>query len=521
MDTYLMNTRKIGILWFLILCLLAGCAQESEQPLITATQEIAEQATGTPTKPVASVTPAPTDTAVALPTVTQEPTPITPAIIVDSQTLTEDGVITIESVNSVDPGWLVVFADDEDIPGPVLGYETIPSGESKSVSVTIDPYSATSTLHARLHIDAGNSGEFEYPGSDMPVEVGSGEVMESFTVDLELPVPAIDVADQIVAPDGVVRIDEVFALGPSWLVIHTLDAGVVGQAIGQTTVEEGQNRDLEFPIRWRDATAELAAVLYEDKERPGGFNTATDLPVSSEGTPVTAQFEVQLPPDIFVYDQPIIDGKLILERVISEQPGWLVVYNVNDGFPDRIIGFEKVAKGINYLLEVEVVETAVTPQLFLVLHEETNDPAEFNFPTADPAATYNGETIPPTIVHTNPGNYLVTQDQTLGEENEVIIPLVVADLDTWLVIYTQTADGQPDEIIGQAWLPAGVNRNIRIAIPAGMEGENLLAMPHQDGENPREFDYPEGDDVPLQRNRQLVFSPFLLEAYSESASFNP
>ena len=85
----------------------------------------------------------------------------------------------------------------------------------------------------------------------------------------------------------------------------------------------------------------------------------------------------------------------------------------------------------------------------------------------------------------------------------------------------KTADGQPDEMIGQAWLPAGINRDIRIAISASMAGENLLAMLHQDSENPREFDYPDGDDLPLQRNRQLVLSPFLLEAYSEEARVNP
>jgi hypothetical protein len=77
------------------------------------------------------------------------------------------------------------------------------------------------------------------------------------------------------------------------------------------------------------------------------------------------------------------------------------------------------------------------------------------------------------------------------------------------------------EIIGQAWLPAGINREVRIGIPAGMAGENLLAVLHQDGGNPRQFDYPDGDDVPLQRNRQIIISPFLLEELPETATFSP
>lgn len=521
MATSLMIARKIGVLWLLLFVLLLGCAQETEEPQETATQEISEQAAATATSPAAVVTVEPTATAVVLPTITPQPTPIMPAIEVADQTLTEEGAVLIKSVTSPDNGWLVILDDDNDLPGSVLGFEPVSSGSSESVTVTIDPRSATPTLYARLHIDSGSSGTFEHPGSDVPVEAVTGEVVESFTVEPDLPLPAISIEDQRVAFDGLVRVDEVFALVPGWLVIHTFEEGVVGQVVGQAPVDEGQNSNLEFPIRWRDATADLIAMLHEDKERPGGFNAASDLPIQSMGSPVTAQFSVQLPPDIFVYDQPIIDGKLSLERVISEQPGWLAIYSVNDGQPDRIIGSTKIAEGINYLVDADLAGIAVTPQLFLILHEETNNPAEFNFPLADPVATYDDEPIPPTIVQTNPGNYLITTDQTLGEENEVSVPLVVADLDTWLVIYTQTEDGEPDEIIGQAWLPAGVNRNSRIAIPAGMEGESLLAVLHQDGQNPREFDYPDGDDVPLQRNRQIVSAPFLLEAYSEESNVNP
>jgi hypothetical protein len=306
------------------------------------------------------------------------------------------------------------------------------------------------------------------------------------------------------------------------LVIHTLEDGVIGRVIGQTPIDEGRSNNLEVPIRWRDATADLIAMLYEDKKRPGGFDVANDLPVLSGNEPVTAQFEVQLPPDIFIYDQPVLNGKLVFERVVSAVPGWLVIYSSSsDGQPDRIIGSERVDPGINYLLEADVVEGAATPQLFVLLHEETNNPAEFNFPISDPVATFDGQPIPPTMVITNPGNYLITTDQALGEENEVTIPLVVTDLDTWVVIYTQTPEGGLGEIIGQAWLPAGINREVRIGIPAGMAGQNLLAVLHQDSGNPRQFDYPDGDDVPLQRNRQIIVSPFLLEELPETTTFNP
>jgi len=517
-----MNTRKFFILWLIFLIALAGCAQDAEEPAATATQETAQQATAVPLETAVSETPEPTSTAVPKPTVTPEPTPVIPRISVENQSLTEEGLLVIDSVTSTEPGWVVLFSDDNGLPGSELGFAAVPAGDSESVSITLDPRAATSTLHARLHIDNGDKGEFEYPGSDIPVETNSGEIVESFTVDFDLPLPQIEVSDQDISLDGIVHIDEVFALEPDWLVIHTLEDGVIGRVIGQTPIDEGRSNNLEVPIRWRDATADLIAMLYEDKKRPGGFDVANDLPVLSGNEPVTAQFEVQLPPDIFIYDQPVLNGKLVFERVVSAVPGWLVIYSSSsDGQPDRIIGSERVDPGINYLLEADVVEGAATPQLFVLLHEETNNPAEFNFPISDPVATFDGQPIPPTMVITNPGNYLITTDQALGEENEVTIPLVVTDLDTWVVIYTQTPEGGLGEIIGQAWLPAGINREVRIGIPAGMAGQNLLAVLHQDSGNPRQFDYPDGDDVPLQRNRQIIVSPFLLEELPETTTFNP
>ncbi len=517
-----MTIKKIGTLWLVLSALLIGCSQGADQPPASATPVSVDEARPTPTAAETEVAPSPTATTPPLPTVTPEPTPITPAVTVGDQTLTEAGSIAIDSVISAEPGWLALFTDDEGLPGALLGHEAVPAAEEVALTVQIDPYAATTTLHARLHLDGGISGEFEYPGTDMPATGGAGEVAETFAVELDLPLPSITISDQTIAQDGLIRVDEVFTLSPNWLVIHTLDNETLGPPIGQTPLDKGRTVDLAFPINWQEATAELAAILYEDNERPGGFSPATDLPVLKTGEPVRALFTVELPPDIFLYDQPIIDGKLVFEHVISEQPGWVVIFNVNEeGQSDRIIGSKRVSKGINPLLEADLSGSAITPLISLALHEETNNPAEFNFPLADPAATYNGEPIPPTIVNTNPGNYLITRDQALGEKNQVTIPLVVTDLDTWLVVYKEAENGQPGEIIGQTWLPAGVNRDSRVTIPSGMAGENLLAVLHQDADNEREFEYPDGDDVPLQRNRQIIFSPFSISAYTETASFTP
>ena len=113
-------------------------------------------------------------------------------------------------------------------------------------------------------------------------------------------------------------------------------------------------------------------------------------------------------------------------------------------------------------------------------------------------------------MNTAAGNYLITMDQTLDTDNNITVPLTVADLDTWLVIYT-TNGNAPDKIIGEIWLPAGVNQNIKVEIDPEQATETLLAVLHQDVATSHIFDYPDGLDVPLQRNRLLIQSPFTLE----------
>ena len=492
------------------LALLIGCAQDAPvTPPATVTAERPIATIPLPTEP-----PVPTGTPRA--TITPIPTPITPQITVEDQTLGEDGRLVFESVTSDQAGWLAVFADSDGEPGKLLGFEAIPGSTAENVIVTIDPLAATPTLHARLHSDAENSGEFDFPGGDDPLLVGRQEVGQLFTVDLDLPLPAVDIADQAIGFDGLVHVDNVSAPAPGWLAIHTLEGDMVGPVIGQEPVNEGENRDLAVPIRWREATAELAAVLYNDKERPGGFAPDVDLPVLAGGEAVMAIFAVQLPPDIFAYDQPVLDGKLVLERVIAAEPGWIVAFNDNEGQPGLIIGSARLNAGINENVELEVAENAVTPAIYLAIHEETNNPAEFNFPVADPAATFDDQVLPPTLLVTTPGNYLVTRDQEIGETNQVVVPLVVTDLDSWLVIYSTDESGQPDELLGRVWLPAGINRNSEVEVPASAAGQSLVAMLHQDAGEAREFDYPDGDDIPLQRNRQIIVSPF--ELYESSGT---
>lgn len=499
-----MRLKRITLVWILQFLLLSACSRDGGIP----TKEPPSYDISV-TKPAATPSPLPTIT-LPPPTTTPEPTPIVPSISVEKQTLAEDGHLTIDNVTTPDDGWVVIYQDIDEEPGDMLGQQAVTAGNNSNVTVTIAPRDATPNLIAALHIDAGAHGKFEYPGPDSPLKDGTDAVTAAFQVEIQLPEPVINVTDQIIAEDGLITVEEVFTLEPGWLVIHSLENDKIGPAIGQIPLQGGQNRNLVFPIRWRVASTKLMAVLHQDIEQPGGFNPAVDLPVLNGGEPVVAEINVTLPPDIFVYNQLLHEGKISIERVISDGPGWVAAYVDDEGQPGLIIGFTLLQDGINEDVEVELPATAASSRLFLILHEDSGNKGEFDFPAADLPVIHQGHLLTPVVVQTNSGNYLITKDQPLSEQNTIEVPLVVADLDTWVVVYNLDETEEPGEIVGQTWLPAGINRDIQVTINPDLKSNALLAVLHQDSGNLQQFDFPKGADAPLLRNLVPIQSPFTL-----------
>ncbi len=107
---------------------------------------------------------------------------IVPSVTVADQEIDEDKVIIAEVISD-GPGWLVVHAQADGKPGPVLGYSAVAGGANTAVAVAIDTSSATETLYAMLHTDAGEIGTWEFPnGPDVPVTVGEQVVTPAFKV---------------------------------------------------------------------------------------------------------------------------------------------------------------------------------------------------------------------------------------------------------------------------------------------------------------------------------------------------
>jgi predicted lipoprotein with Yx(FWY)xxD motif len=125
---------------------------------------------------------------------------IMPAAVIPSVTVSdhevEDDTVTITEVVSDGAGWLVIHAQTDGKPGPILGFQGVDDGVNSDVTVEIDAEKATETLYAMLHTDGGEAGTFEFPdGPDGPVMVDDKAVTPHFkALAKEMPAAGEEVA---------------------------------------------------------------------------------------------------------------------------------------------------------------------------------------------------------------------------------------------------------------------------------------------------------------------------------------
>lgn len=211
----------------------------------------------------------------------------TPSVTVNDQPLTAAPLV-VEQVVSDGPGWIVIHADADGGPGPILGYAAVSDGENGNVMVEIDASGATGTLYAMLHTDAGEAGTFEFPdGPDTPVSVDGQVVTPSFSITV-----GVVVADQAIANDSV-TVAKVFSDGPGWMVIHAQADGSPGPILGSTAVAEGENNNVVVAIDTASATATLYAMLHIDAGEVGTFEfPGADTPAMAGDQIVSPAFAV-------------------------------------------------------------------------------------------------------------------------------------------------------------------------------------------------------------------------------------
>ena len=102
--------------------------------------------------------------------------PTGPSITVEDQKVTYSSDIIISRVYSDVPGWVVVYAASNGVPGQAIGSAHVPQGASYDIRVKVDSAGASDVLIVKLFADAGGA-----PGA--PVIVDGKEVTTSFRWD--------------------------------------------------------------------------------------------------------------------------------------------------------------------------------------------------------------------------------------------------------------------------------------------------------------------------------------------------
>lgn len=244
----------------------------------------------------------------------------TPMVKVSDQPVV-GGMILVDEVVSVGPGWIVIYTTNASgQPYQPIGNTAVMDGDNLNVQVQVDPSMAQGTLYALLQVDAGIVGTFEYPGMDAPVMVGVQMIASTFKITTaaqatsgpSTPVvlqPSINVSDQALN-NGTVTIAQVVSNGNWWLVIHRQDPdGSMGEYIGAILIKNGVSQNVVVKIDLKRATPVLYAMLHEDHGIIGTLEfPGPDVPVMVNGQMITPQFNVTgLTQDVTINIQKVSD----------------------------------------------------------------------------------------------------------------------------------------------------------------------------------------------------------------------
>lgn len=338
-----------------------------------------------------------------------EGTALQPAIMVGASVTPVQGRITVDTVVSDGPGWLVVHRDNGAnapvVPG-IIGKVELDSGRSTTVSLQLDSVVADGEkLWLMLHEDDGVIGryEFEGPGSpDQPVSSGTAIVMTSITI--AQTDPSIEIGDQILRNNSV-SVPTVSSPDHAWLVFHKNEQGGPGDVITSIRIEAGsRGESAQFPpepstsLRAGDT---VWAMLHVDRGTPGIYEfPGPDAPMRDRSGRIVMKSFVVLPPaiqSVVVEDQTIDAGALFVLEVNSADPGWIVLHEDDgSGRPknDKGVGWARVWSGKTTSVEVKI-EAPITPgvRIWAVLHADNTPVGRYDYPESDLPVDQSGEIV--------------------------------------------------------------------------------------------------------------------------------
>ncbi len=407
-----------------------------------------------------------------------------PSVTVSDQVVV-DGAVTVDSVVATEPGFIVIHADADGAPGPVIGNRLLAVGENTGVIVDIDAAAATSILYAMLHVDTGEAGVYEFPeveGADSPVLVDGAPVTPAFNV------AVLNANDGFLEEDAYTTAS-VTLDSPGWLVVHAEQDGSFGPVIGQTLIEAGTTADVAVALDPDGITDTLYPMLHIDDSEMGTYEFGSvegaDAPIAINGA--VAVTSVDTFPSIDAQPQVVVHGDgmdmmgatFTADSVLAETDGWLVVHAGDaEGF-GAVLGFTQVTAGLNTDVTVEL-EGDITPILWPMLHVDDNEPGTYEFPEvegADGPVTVGEDVV---TFPVNAAPFISYDGVTISEDGTTLTvsQALIGDAG-WLVIHAEQ-DGSFGPVIGQTLLTPGLNTDVQVTVDTEGLTETVYPMLHVD-----------------------------------------
>ena len=200
--------------------------------------------------------------------------------------------------------------------------------------------------------------------------------------------PAIRVADQYLVSDRVM-VARAVADEAGWVVIQHQESGAPPRLLGTARLETGTHENLEVRLH-EEAVEEMPkgslnrvwGVLYRDGGRAGVLEIegeeAPDQPLLQDGREVAQPFflyRIEAIPEshIYVNDQDMGQGYILLEEVKMSEPGDVVIHRSKGNTPlvPGIIGILPLDEGVHQNVKVPLFadeRVACREQLWPMLH---------------------------------------------------------------------------------------------------------------------------------------------------------
>ena len=250
-------------------------------------------------------------------------------------------------------GWMVVHADNEGQPGPVLGFSPLAAGTNPAVVVVLDGENLTPVVWPMLHVDDGQIGTYEFDGQsglDSPVAINGVVATAPMTL-TDAPtllltdntpvqsafIPAVVASAQELsgAGDGsaALTVDLVSSPAQGFVDVHA-DMGHPAVSLGHTLVNEGENADVSVTLMPPPEGSTLGItpivwpMLHLDTDQDGEYRylqiPGVDLPLVYNGAVVTIPVDVSddmvVPPPPEMTAEPTEEARMPEETAAPEAP---------------------------------------------------------------------------------------------------------------------------------------------------------------------------------------------------------